>query len=76
MGTVEVYDLTDHLPNFVILNKFCNLPKISRYQRDYSNFDESALIDEISSTDWNIQYLNLILVLPARLTRFMISLRK
>ena len=46
--------VTDHLPNFVILNKFCNLPlNIKICKRDYSNFDESALIDELSSIDWN-----------------------
>ena len=36
-----IYDLTDHLPNFVIINKFTLLPKKFRVcRRDYSKFDE------------------------------------
>ena len=32
-----VYDLTDHLPNFVIFNKFSSLPPgVKIYKRDYS----------------------------------------
>ena len=40
-----VYDLTDHLPNFLIVKKFTSLPNnVKIYKRDYSNFDVSALI--------------------------------
>ena len=40
-----VYDLTDQLPNFLIIQKFTSLPiNVKIYKRDYSNFDESALI--------------------------------
>ena len=48
-----IYDLTDHLPNFIILNKFSDLPSVTKlYKRDYSNFSETALVDDISSVDW------------------------
>ena len=48
-----IYDLTDHLPNFIILNKFSDLPSVTKlYKRDYSSFSETALVDDISSVDW------------------------
>lgn len=48
-----VYDLTDHLPNFLIFNKFTTLPcNIKLYKRDYSTLDQQALIGEIRSLDW------------------------
>ena len=49
-----MYDLTDHLPNFLIINKFSTLPKnfkISR--RDYSQFSESSLLEDFQSVNWN-----------------------
>ena len=48
-----VYDLTDHhLPNFLIVKKFTSLPNnVKIYKRNYSNFDESALIQDIQSVD-------------------------
>lgn len=47
------YDLTDHLPNFLIVKKFTSLPnKVKIYKREYSNFDKSALIQDIHSVDW------------------------
>ena len=52
-----IYDLTDHLPNFIILNNFSNLsPGIKLYKRDYSKFSESVLVDEISSIDWQVLF--------------------
>ena len=48
-----VYDLTDHLPNFIIFNKFASLPSnVKIYKRDYSRLDEKALIDEVQSVNW------------------------
>ena len=39
-----VYDLTDHLPNFLVFNDFASLPNnIKMYKRDYSTFDQNAL---------------------------------
>ena len=49
-----VYDLTDHLANFIILNNLGSLPSnIKVYKRDYSNFNQSALISEMQSIDWH-----------------------
>ena len=48
-----LYDLTDHLPNFLItsrLNMSTNKEKI--YKRDYSNYNEESFIKEFSSRDW------------------------
>ena len=48
-----IYDLTDHIPNFLIIIKFYSLPNnVKIYKRDYYNFDESALIRAIQSFDW------------------------
>ena len=47
-----IYDLTDHLPNFIILNKFVDLPSGTKlYKREYSKFSETASVDDISSVD-------------------------
>ena len=48
------YELTDHLPNFIIINKFTTLPKnVVIYKRDFSNFNEPLLVQDIQETDWN-----------------------
>jgi hypothetical protein len=48
-------DLTDHLPNFLIIHKNCSkFSKTNIFKRDYVNFDEASLIDEVSSIDWNV----------------------
>ena len=48
-----VYDLTDHLPNFIIVKKISSLPaKVKLYKRDYSSFDEIALVNDIQAIDW------------------------
>ena len=47
------YDLTDHLPNFLIVSKLSSLPTSTKvYGRDYSNLDKQALITDIQSIDW------------------------
>ena len=49
------YDITDHLPNFLIFNKFNTLPgNIKLYKRGYSTLDKQALLDEIQSLDWQM----------------------
>ena len=49
-----VYDLTDHLPNFIIFNKFSLIsPKTKIHKRDFSNLDKSALINEYKLIDWH-----------------------
>ena len=48
-----VHDLTDHLPNFIIFNKFTTLPcNVKLFKRDYSKFDQQALTNEIQLIDW------------------------
>ena len=46
-------DISDHLPNFLIINQLNALPKKFKiYKREYSNLDETALMDEIQSVNW------------------------
>jgi hypothetical protein len=53
-----IYDLTDHLPNFLIINKYSTLPNnITMFKREYSKFNESALIVEVQSIDWHTHLL-------------------
>ena len=50
-----IYDPIGHLPNFLTIKKLTSLPNdvyLKIYKRDYSNFDESALIEGIQSVDW------------------------
>lgn len=48
-----IYDLTDHLSNFLIFNKFASLPwNVKLYKRDYSTLDRQALSNEIQSIVW------------------------
>ena len=49
------YDLSDHLPNFLIVSKLSSLPaNIKAFQQNYSNFDKQALVTEIQSTNWDV----------------------
>ena len=42
-----VYDLTNHLPNFLNMNKFTSLPqKVNLYKRDFSTFNSADLVDQ------------------------------
>ena len=48
------YDLTDHLPNFLIINKFSTLPKKFKItKRDYPRFNESDFLEDIETVNWN-----------------------
>ena len=47
-----VYDLSDYLPNFIILNRFSDLSSNTKlYRRDYSNFNQSVFLDGVRSVD-------------------------
>ena len=49
-----VYDLTDHLPNFLIMDKFTTLPhKVNLYKRDFSTFNSTDLVNEIQNIHWD-----------------------
>ena len=53
------YHLTDHLPNFVIVNNFSDLPSgISIYKRDYSHLNKNDLIEEMKQINWQKTYSN------------------
>ena len=49
-----VCDISDHLPNFLIINKLsCISFQPTIYQRDYSKFDQEDLLVEVQSVNWN-----------------------
>ena len=49
-----LHDLTDHLPNFLIIEKFAfSIHKEKSFRRDYSNNDEEAFLNEFRSIDWS-----------------------
>lgn len=53
-------DLYDHLPNFLIFNKFSSLPcNVKIFKRDYSKFDQQALISEIQLIDWETIFVSM-----------------
>jgi hypothetical protein len=48
-----VYDLTDHLPNFLIMDKFTSLPQnVKLYKRDFSTFNSTKLISDVQNINW------------------------
>ena len=52
-----VYDLTDHLPNFLIMDKFTTLPqKVNLYKRDFSTFNSANLVNDIQNIDWDATF--------------------
>lgn len=54
-----LYDITDHLPNFLIINKFSNLPKQFKFsKRDYSCFNESNLLADVQTLSWEEVFSN------------------
>ena len=48
-----MYDLSDNLPNFIILNKFPDVSSNTElYRRDYSNCNQSLFLDDVRSVEW------------------------
>ena len=46
-------DITDHLQNFLIINKLsCNTYKPVIYRRDFSNYNEENLLEEVKLINW------------------------
>ena len=55
-----VHDLTDHLPNFIIFTKFSTLPhNVKIFKRDYSEFDQQALVSDIQLIDWEMVFVSI-----------------
>ena len=49
-----LYDLTDHLPHFLIIERFAfSKHKEKIFRRDYSNYNEEAFLNEFTSIDWS-----------------------
>ena len=49
-----IYDLSDHLPNFLVINKFSTLPKnVHIFRRDFSKFNEVIFLSDIQSIKWD-----------------------
>ena len=44
-----IYDLTDHLSKFLIIQNYTG---IKMYKRDYSEFNETTFIEEWQSANW------------------------
>jgi hypothetical protein len=54
IGGNIVYDLTDHLPNVLIINRYSLLPSnVKIYKRDCSKLDGAALVNDIQTIDWD-----------------------
>ena len=48
-----IYDITDHLPNFLIFDKFSSLHNnVKLYKRDYSTFNPQDMISEFQTINW------------------------
>ena len=51
--------MSDHLPSFIIVNKFSTLPKkIKIIKRDYSNYDEEKRLLEFRAVNWKSVFDN------------------
>ena len=49
-----VHDITDHLPNFLIINKLASAPRnLKFYKRDYSKLNEHDLLADVQSINWH-----------------------
>ena len=67
-----VHDLSDHLPNFLIINKFSTLPKHFKItRRDYSNFNEDSFFKRFRQLSGQQFFLVMIHLYP--LNYFMIN---
>ena len=48
-----LYDLSDHLPNFLLINKLdTKSQKLPTYRRDFTKLKEPELLHELNSIDW------------------------
>ena len=57
IGGNFLYDLTDHLPNFLIINKLIEPhPSHIIYKRDFSLYNEAAVFDGLREINWQVQF--------------------
>ena len=48
-----LYDISDHLPNFLVINKIIYTSfKPTIYRRNYSLLNEESLLSEVKAIDW------------------------
>ena len=49
-------DISDHLPNFLIIKNFSKLSKVTneKYARDYSRITQNKIVNDIQAIDWNL----------------------
>ena len=48
-----IYDLTDHLPNFIIFNDYSSFStNIKMFKRDYSQFNKTEFLSEMQNINW------------------------
>ena len=49
-----LYDISDHLPNFLIISKYTTLPKnFEVYKRCFSKMDNAEFASEMNAVNWN-----------------------
>ena len=54
-----IYDISVHLPNFLIFDKFSSLSNsVKLYKRDYSHFNPQHLLSEFQLIDWHSVFLD------------------
>ena len=54
-----IYAISDHLPNFLIFDKFSSLSNtVKLYKRDYSHFNAQHLLSEFQMIDWHSAFLD------------------
>ena len=57
--SANIVYIIDHLPNFIIFNKFSTLPcNVKIFKRDCSKFNEQVLINEIQLIDWETVFVS------------------
>ena len=52
-------DISDHLPNFLVINKISTLKKDNIiYKRNYTKINQEKIVNELQKTDWSYLSLN------------------
>jgi hypothetical protein len=52
-------DITDHLPNFLIINRISTFKKENiSYKRNYTKINQERIINEVKSINWDNSLLD------------------